>query len=414
MNKSINRFKMLILFLLGWSLLILVLTVYDLYTIKEEIQNLAMNEARASFKRDLAYRTWASSHGGVYVFIDSTTTPNPGLSHIPERDINTPSGKELTLMNPAYMMRQIHELYLDSIGAKGKITSKKLIRKENEPDDWEIMALDSFEHGLVEVSEYVDINNKPYLRYMQALITQESCLKCHAFQGYKVGDIRGGVGVSVPMTSYLKQSYHHQKRSIITYLSIWLLGAIGIYFSYIKISNSLNKIEHTKQLLSKQNQSLNIINKRFQGFEEIIHYPANSINDLLEFTLNKLMDYTGSEYGAVYHYDNDKKILFLNNYNENFQLVINKESKINVENCLQKAADEKAPIIINSPSTYTFTNKLNNGIKSLTIPVISNNNVVALFWLGNNKNDFKKHHAKQGMLLLDTAWILVEKMKHNH
>jgi hypothetical protein len=33
---------------------------------------------------------------------------------------------------------------------------------------------------------------------MKPLVTQEGCLKCHEHQGYKVGDIRGGVSVYVP------------------------------------------------------------------------------------------------------------------------------------------------------------------------------------------------------------------------
>ncbi len=36
------------------------------------------------------------------------------------------------------------------------------------------------------------------MRLMKPMVTKESCLKCHTHQGYKVGDIRGSVSVSVP------------------------------------------------------------------------------------------------------------------------------------------------------------------------------------------------------------------------
>ena len=76
------------------------------------------------FHKDLAYRHWASSHGGVYVPIDAKTPANPFLAHIPERDINTSSGKNLTLMNPAYMLRQTMEQFEELYGVKGHITRK--------------------------------------------------------------------------------------------------------------------------------------------------------------------------------------------------------------------------------------------------------------------------------------------------
>ncbi|MBL6964881.1 MAG: DUF3365 domain-containing protein [Bacteroidetes bacterium] len=50
-----------------------------------------------------------------------------------------------------------------------------------------------------EVSEFTEINNQPYLRLIRPMMTKKNCLKCHGFQGYKVGDTRGGVGVLVPL-----------------------------------------------------------------------------------------------------------------------------------------------------------------------------------------------------------------------
>ncbi|MCW4244852.1 MAG: EAL domain-containing protein [Candidatus Thiodiazotropha taylori] len=60
---------------------------------------------------------------------------------------------------------------------------------------------------------------------------QAGCLKCHYNQGYQVGDIRGGVGISVPMRDYFATAAG-QKRKISMGLGlIWLVGlsAIGFY-----------------------------------------------------------------------------------------------------------------------------------------------------------------------------------------
>jgi two-component system cell cycle sensor histidine kinase/response regulator CckA len=159
---------------------------------------LVKSMAYESYKKDLVYRRWATIHGGVYVPITPETPTNPYLSHIPERDISTPSGKKLTLVNPAYMTRQVHELGEKDYGLGGHITSLKPIRPENAPDEWERKALQGFEQNQKDVSSLVTIGNETYFRLMYPMITESGCLKCHTSQGYKVGDIRGGISVSVP------------------------------------------------------------------------------------------------------------------------------------------------------------------------------------------------------------------------
>ncbi|MEJ2469326.1 MAG: diguanylate cyclase, partial [Campylobacterales bacterium] len=59
---------------------------------------------------------------------------------------------------------------------------------------WEREALQAFASGLAEKGEFFDGG----YRYMAPLITEKSCLKCHGAQGYSVGDIRGGISVTIP------------------------------------------------------------------------------------------------------------------------------------------------------------------------------------------------------------------------
>ncbi len=66
-------------------------------------------QALASYEKDVIYRRWNSERGGVYVPPTDKTPPNPWLD-VPDRDLTTTDGRELTLMNPAYMTRLAHEL----------------------------------------------------------------------------------------------------------------------------------------------------------------------------------------------------------------------------------------------------------------------------------------------------------------
>jgi hypothetical protein len=212
----------------GWTLIILLLFGWNLYYILKNTKELALIEARALFNKDKAARFWASSHGGVYVPVTEKTPSNPFLAHIPQRDISLPSGKELTLMNPAYMLRQMMTEYEKLYGVKGHITSLIHYRPETAPDEWEVKSLKKFEAGIKEVVEVSQIDAQPYLRLMQPLIANKSCLKCHGIQGYKEGDIRGGVSLSVPLASYYDVQKETIVRQSVAFVAIWILGLLFI------------------------------------------------------------------------------------------------------------------------------------------------------------------------------------------
>jgi PAS domain S-box-containing protein len=253
MKKKVKYF---ISILFSWTILIVILIVLEFYKIQEETYNLAKTEARSNFNKDQAIRFWADLHGGIYVPIDSITQPNPALSHIPERDIETPSGKRLTLVNPAFMMRELNEYFSEYYGVIGHLTSKKLINPENKPDKWELAALNQFEKGIKEISEYSDVNGKPFLRFMQPVITKQSCLKCHSYQGYKVGDIRGGISIAIPMEPILIRASHHVRRSLWTFGLAWLIGFTGLLFGYRRLGNSMKKQKQAEEKLIATNEEL--------------------------------------------------------------------------------------------------------------------------------------------------------------
>ncbi len=259
-----TRIKYYFVLLLSWTILIVLLISFELFRINRETDNLAKTEARANFNKDIAIRLWASSHGGVYVPVDSITQPNPALSDIPERDIETLAGAKLTLMNHAYMMRQLNEYFAEYYGVVGHITSKKLLRPENKPDEWELNALNQFEKGIKEVGGYSDINGEPYLRLMQPMITKQSCLKCHGHQDYKVGDIRGGISISIPMKPILKPAAQQKKQHISAFSLLWLIGFIGLSVGYRKLDNSLRKQEQAEKTLKVQNKEYASLNKEYK------------------------------------------------------------------------------------------------------------------------------------------------------
>ena len=213
-----------LLFGLAFTLLVGGFLAWSIYNEGETTLAMARLEALATFNKDQSFRFWATGHGGVYVPVSDDTPPNPYLSHLPDRDIELPDGRRLTLMNPAYIMRQAMDQYQLLYGVRGHLTSLDPLNPANAPDPWERRALEAFSRGREEVTQTADIDGAPFLRFMKPMITQKGCLKCHARQGYRLGDIRGGLGVAIPLSPYLEIEREEDAGLAITNALIWLLG----------------------------------------------------------------------------------------------------------------------------------------------------------------------------------------------
>ncbi|MBI9037632.1 MAG: DUF3365 domain-containing protein [Bacteroidales bacterium] len=241
--------KLAWLFITSWTVIMALLLAHDLSKLSQTTKNLAINEARINFEKDKNFRFWAAKHGGFYVPVNERTPPNPFLSHVPERDIETPSGVKLTLMNPAYAQRQLNEDLPEISGVAGHITSLKPLRPENAPDDWEQKALKSFENGKTEALGFCEFEGQQSLRLMRPLIMQEGCLKCHGHQGYKIGDVRGGVSFTVPLAPYLAEEHKTATAHIFSLALLWILGIVGIILSSRVLRKKSFELESANKLL---------------------------------------------------------------------------------------------------------------------------------------------------------------------
>lgn len=238
-NKTLTHIALIIALI--WSALLLFFAYGNITRQFEYADELALSEAQVSVKKDLAYRSWVASHGGVYVPITERTPPSPYLAHIPNRDVTTDDGQKLTLMNPAYTLSQMMRDYSGLYGIKGKITSHKLYNPANAPDSWEQRALEQVERTAQPFYEKSDINATPYVRYMNPMITKADCLKCHAHQGYKVGDIRGGVSVSVPLEPLYAKAREQMMMILLSFGAAWLIGLLFIYLIFRKIRENIRE-----------------------------------------------------------------------------------------------------------------------------------------------------------------------------
>ena len=163
--------------------------------------------------------------------ITETQKSVPWLAHVPGRDITTTDGRQLTLLNPASMLRQMMDRHAEYFGIRGRIIGLKYLNPGNAPDTWETEQLRVFERGeKKEIWGETEINGQPYLRYLRAMYMEPGCEKCHAILGYKLGDLRGATGLNLPLKPYLARLQAATFSHVANHGGIWLFGLMGIFW----------------------------------------------------------------------------------------------------------------------------------------------------------------------------------------
>lgn len=236
--RQVRRHSLLLV--AAWLILICVSLVWNVQEMRKAVLMRARVQAENSMAKDILMWKWGSEHGVLYAPATGQSPPNPYLASVPERDIRTPSGRRLTMINPSYMTRQINELREKEQGTRGHISSLRPLRPANAPDPWEKQALESFERGASEASASAEIDGRPYFRLMRPLYAESSCLKCHA--DYKVGDVRGGRSVSIPLAPHQEINAHRIREMTLNHAVLSFFGLALIFFAYRRLADTLGKI----------------------------------------------------------------------------------------------------------------------------------------------------------------------------
>jgi two-component system NtrC family sensor kinase len=246
--------------------------------IRQHSIQVATEGARNMFRMVVLARGWNASHGGVYVPVTSKTPPNADLKSA-RRDVMTTDGVALTLINPAYMTRLIAAMAQSDSGAVFRLTSLNPMRMENAPDAWERGALLAFEAGSRELLHIETTAQGDLLRYMAPLPVEQDCMQCHAHQGYKVGDIRGGISVSQryePIAAHTRASI---RQVVLTYGTVFcLVAALGwlllelLRTRWFDLAGKVRELEDTRGELV-QSEKMASLGRMVVGFAHEINTP---------------------------------------------------------------------------------------------------------------------------------------------
>ena len=195
---------------------------------ESEATESARKEALATLDRDNVYRQWLVEQGGVYVQPSDNTPGDPYLVH-PLKDVTTTGGQRLTLLNPAFVLREVQSRQADPTRGRSRVVSLTPLNPKNAADDWERKELDSLASGQDRV-EVVSGADGMHLRAIRPFFVAAGCLPCHA--AFKEGDIAGAISTSVPLAPY--QAIHRKSAQGIAFGhgTIWLVGLGGIGVAY--------------------------------------------------------------------------------------------------------------------------------------------------------------------------------------
>ncbi|MBE0437825.1 MAG: DUF3365 domain-containing protein [Methylomicrobium sp.] len=127
------RTKAFLFFVVLWLALNAISLLLQINVVHATAKNIAFAQGQLFFNHIVTMRHWVAEHGGVYVPMTEQTPPNPYLD-VPERDIFTVDGRRLTLINSAYMTRQLAEIEKDRSSIQFNITSLTPKRPENRPE----------------------------------------------------------------------------------------------------------------------------------------------------------------------------------------------------------------------------------------------------------------------------------------
>lgn len=266
-------------------------------------KQILVKQAQTHFYDQVNTRKWNAQYGGVYVKPLKGQKPNPYL-----RDNILKVDENLTLIkiNPAWMTRQLSEIS-NIDGFHFRITSLIPINPDNKVTPFEKRALEYIDK--TNDKEYYELNDNSKFNYMGALVTTKACMPCHKHQGYVIGDIRGGISVSLDSSEYTSVASSIQNRAFIIkiFVVFFLLSITLLIYTQLRHSEKLQSEvdKRTKEIASTQQLLQQIIdadssfiilaegkhaiyaNKtilKFAGFNSIEEFKANHeyLSDLFE------------------------------------------------------------------------------------------------------------------------------------
>ena len=158
---------------------------------------------------------------------------------------------------------------------------------------------------------------------------------------------------------------------------------------------------------------------RLESLIRLNEHPAETIKGFMDFALKEAIILTGSKTGYICFYDEIRQEFTLNSWSKGEMeecMVLLPETVYRLETIglWGEAVRQRQPIMIND---FTRYNVFKKGIadghikldKFLTIPVFSEDRIVAAIGVANKQDDYTDADIRQLTLMMDAVWKIVQR-----
>jgi len=161
--------------------------------------------------------------------------------------------------------------------------------------------------------------------------------------------------------------------------------------------------------------------ERLEIMQEINLYHASSVQELLDFSLDKVIALSESSFGYIYHYDEDKCQFTLNSWSKDVMAACSvAEPQTNYQ--LEKTGfwgevvRQRKPVMLND---FEASHPLKKGYpeghvhlsRFLSIPVFYNDRIVAVVGVANKIEPYDQDDVIRLTLTMDGIWKVANRMK---
>jgi diguanylate cyclase (GGDEF)-like protein len=395
----------------------------DYQVISEKI---LFQQASTLFNNIVTMRKWSSDHGAIYVKAHEGIEPNPYLH---DNHTYTKENELLIKINPAWMTRQLSEISNKNENFYFKITSLNPINPSNTPDKFEKTALQDLNKN-IDKKFYTNIENNKY-NLMGSLKVEPSCLSCHTEQNYKVGDIIGGLRVSVPIDNYIENIEISNSKTNALYFITFFTSIVFIIIITFTISSiyarelNIRKLNRTlEKKVHKRTKELRDANKRLTEISTI-DYLTNIPNRRYFFESGSKYFYLAkreeSDLSIIcIDIDHFKKINDTYGHNIGDEILKLIASTINTyvrkSDILARIGGEEFTILVNNMNeekAFVFAEKIRTHIEKLTY---ENNDIKIKVTISLGISQMKKDDNKLDSIILraDKALYAAKELNRNN
>jgi signal transduction histidine kinase/DNA-binding response OmpR family regulator len=241
-----------LIFAIAWTLAIALSLGISAWQMHQAVRNIATVHARQAFDKEFGFRRWNEFKDKAFTLVEKPGQTTSPVDLFINRTIVSPSGRVISTTNISNVPNRFHNPVSERGEFGSRLTGFVPTLPENAPDAWEKSALEAFRNGERETVSIHVVGKKEYLRLMRPLPAKRACLQCHSAQGFRQGNIIGGLSMMIPMQVYRTAETDQLAALSAGHFLFWILGLGGIRIGARKINRTREGlqrlVEHTERL----------------------------------------------------------------------------------------------------------------------------------------------------------------------